>query len=137
MKNLFTDIQKIGIIYSAKNADSEALLEEYQLLADTYGMEVVVSEIQEDIDIDLVASQLVGSVDCIFCIEDDKVTPLTQTIRAYADEVEIPVIGAEEEHVKLGALASYKNGTLYWNSDEAGKFAVTPDNLNVKDVVTY
>ena len=53
-------------------------------------------------DIDLAAADLVGYVDAVFCLDDEMVDALVQTICAYADEVEIPVIGLTEDHAEAG-----------------------------------
>lgn len=137
VKMLFPEVQSVGIIYSADNKASEKQLSSYNELASEFGMSVTASEIEEAIDIDLAASELVGSVDCIFCIDDATVTPLVQTIRAYADEVEIPVIGINESHVEQGCVAAYLEGSLHLNQEEAGKFGLDVSGMNFGEITEY
>ena len=134
MEMLFPEAQTAGIIYSEDNKNAEVLIEEYTALAKKYGMELVTDAIEEELDIDLAASELVGNADCILCIEDEIVDGLVQTIRAYADEVGIPVIGANEEHVKQGCVAAYKDGTLYWNASEAEKLDVVHTEIPAENI---
>jgi uncharacterized protein YgiM (DUF1202 family) len=92
-KQRFPEVQTVGILYSADNQDAQEQLEDYRKLAEEYGLTLTARELEEAIDIDLDASELVGMVDCIFCIDDAVIDPLVPTIRAYAAEVDIPVIG--------------------------------------------
>ena len=80
-------------------------------------------------DIDFAASELVGEVDGVFCMDDATLNDLMQTICAYADEVEIPVFGVKKEQVESGCLAAY-DGALYWNATEAGKLGKSADTLS-------
>ena len=89
-----------------------------------YGIELVTSEIQEKIDIDLISSEMVGTVDGIFCIEDDMVDELLQTVCAYADEVGIPVIGIDQSQIEKGCLLAWADGELYTNEEKADKLGL-------------
>ena len=51
-----------------------------------------------------------------------------------SDEVGIPVIGANEEHVKQGCVAAYKDGTLYWNASEAEKLDVVHTEIPAENI---
>ncbi len=104
-------------------------LADYEALAKEYGYELVTTEVTTAEDIDFAASELVGEVDCVFCMDDATLNDLMQTICAYADEVEIPVFGVKEEQVESGCLAAY-DGALYWNATEAGKLGKSADTLS-------
>ncbi len=137
VKMLFPEVQSVGIIYSAENKNSEKQLASYEKLAAEYGMSVSSSEIENEIDIDLAASELVGSVDCIFCIDDEMVTPLVQTIRAYADEMEIPVIGISKSHVEQGCVAAYLEDGLHLNTEEAGKLGLDVSGMSFGEITEH
>lgn len=89
------EASKVGVIYSAGNKKAKKQLKKYRELSEEYGMELIMAKIQEKIDIDLEASQLVGQADVIFCLDDELVNELIPTICAYAKEVEIPVLSME------------------------------------------
>lgn len=89
------EASKVGVIYSAGNKKAKKQLKKARELAKEYGMELITAKIQEKIDIDLEASQLVGQADVIFCLDDELVNELIPTICAYAKEVEIPVLSME------------------------------------------
>lgn len=116
---LFPEAQHIGVIYSSENTGAQAQVKEYETLAEKYGYELMSAEIEAELDIDLVASEMVDSVDGIFCLEDSLVDELLQTVCAYANEVGVPVVGLSGSQVDQGCLAAYEGGTLHWNEEEA------------------
>ncbi len=134
-KLLLPELQTVGIIYSADGSETQA--EEYTQMAANYGVQVVMTQIEQEIDIDLAASELVGEVDCVFCIDDELVNTLVQTVRAYADEMGIPVIGAMEQQVVDGCVAAYDADTLYWNTEEAGKLGYDVSDMNFANIKEY
>ena len=127
-KQLFPEASTVGVIYSADNKRAKTELADYEALAKEYGYELVTTEVTTAEDIDFAASELVGEVDGVFCMDDATLNDLMQTICAYADEVEIPVLGVQKEQVESGCLAAY-DGTLYWNATEAGKLGKSVDTL--------
>ncbi|MCI8317974.1 MAG: SH3 domain-containing protein [Lachnospiraceae bacterium] len=136
-KLLFPEVQAVGIIYSKGNKGAKKQLASYEKLAASRGLTIVASEIDSEMDIDIVASELVSMADCILCIEDDMVTPLVQTVRAYADEGGIPVIGMDEGHVKQGCVAAFADGKVLWNTEEAAKLGLNSGSYNFKDIKEY
>ncbi len=116
---LFPEAKKIGIIYSYENENAQTQTEEYEKFAEKYGVELALREISADLDIDLAASELVDSVDCIFGIDDPSIDELMDTVCAYADEMGIPVIGVKQTQVESGCLAAYEQDELHWNADKA------------------
>ena len=128
-KQLFPEASTVGVIYSADNKRAKTELADYEALAKEYGYELVTTEVTTAEDIDFAASELVGEVDGVFCMDDATLNDLMQTICAYADEVEIPVLGVQKEQVESGCLAAY-DGTLYWNATEAGKLGKSVDTLS-------
>lgn len=132
---LFPGKTNVGIIYSSKDKGAAVQLAEYQALADTYGLNIQTAEILDEKDIDLTASVLVGSVDCILCLNDQVVNELTQTICAYAGEVQIPVIGISQAQADMGCVASYDGTTVFWNNTEAAKFGLSSEMLHLVNEV--
>ena len=120
----FPEVSSVGIIYSESDKNAAAAAADYEEMSDDFGFELITTEIVDALDIDLAASVMVGDVDCVICIDDKVVNDLVQTICAYANEVEIPVIGVSEEQVSMGCLASYNGKTVTWNEKEAERFGI-------------
>ncbi len=136
-KLLFPEAGKVGILYSEKNTAAASWLKVYEELADTYEMELTAMSIEEEADIDFAASELVGSVDCIFCMEDSVIDELLQTVRAYADEVEIPVIGISGEQVEKGSLVAFDGSNLHWNTAEGEKLGKSAAGLTSSQLIEH
>ena len=128
-KQLFPEASTVGVIYSADNKMAKTELADYEALAKEYGYELVTTEVTTAEDIDFVASELVGEVDGVFCMDEATLIDLMQTMCAYAEAVEIPVFGVKKEQVESGCLAAY-DGALYWNATEAGKLGKSADTLS-------
>jgi hypothetical protein len=130
---LLPECTTIGIIFSSDNETADEQIQTYETLAEAYGWTIQTAELAAEEDIDFEASLLVGEVDAIFCIEDDLVDQLLQTVRAYADEVEIPVFAVKVSQVEQGAVAAFVDGTLHWNQEEAQKLELTaPDGVSIE-----
>ena len=128
-RQLFSEASVVGVIYSADNKAAKSELTDYATLAEEYGYELVTMEVVSAEDIDFAMSELVGEVDCVFCMDDATLNDLMQTICAYANEVEIPVFGVQKAQTEDGCLAAY-DGALYWNTTEAEKLGKSADALS-------
>ena len=82
----------VGILYAKDNKTAKTELTEYETLASSLGYELQTVCVEETQDIDFAASDLVGEADAILCIPDSMIEELLDTVYAYAQEAEIPVI---------------------------------------------
>lgn len=82
----------VGILYAKDNKTAKTKLAEYETLASSLGYELQTVCVEETQDIDFAASDLVGEADAILCIPDSMIEELLDTVYAYAQEAEIPVI---------------------------------------------
>ena len=82
----------VGILYANDNKTAKTELAEYETLASSLGYELQTVCVEERQDIDFAASDLVGEADAILCIPDSMIEELLDTVYAYAQEAEIPVI---------------------------------------------
>ena len=82
----------VGILYAKDNKTAKTELAEYETLASSLGYELQTVCVEERQDIDFAASDLVGEADAILCIPDSMIEELLDTVYAYAQEAEIPVI---------------------------------------------
>lgn len=106
IREILPEAEKIGILYTTSETNSESTLATYEELAGEYGFEIVSTGINTIADVDMAAAELVGEVDCISNLTDNTVVSALQTVLSYANEANIPVFGSEIEQVKNGCLAS-------------------------------
>ncbi|MFR3321513.1 MAG: ABC transporter substrate binding protein [Lachnospiraceae bacterium] len=78
-KQLFPEASTVGVIYSTDNKMAKTELADYEALAKEYGYELVTTEVTTAEDIDFAASELVGGVDGVFCMDDATLNDLMQT----------------------------------------------------------
>lgn len=106
IREILPDAQKLGIMYTTSEVNSESSVEEYKSLADTYGFEIVESGISTSADIPLAADKLLNDVDCVTMITDNTVVASLPIILSKANAKSIPVFGSEIEQVRKGCLAA-------------------------------
>lgn len=82
----------VGILYAKDSKTAKTELAEYETLASSLGYELQTVCVEETQDIDFAASDLVGEADAVLCIPDSMIEELLDTVYAYAQEAEIPVI---------------------------------------------
>ena len=95
LKETAPEAARIGILYAKNNTAAASELEEYETLTSSLGYELQSVCVEEAQDIDFAASDLVGEVDAILCIPDSMIEELLDTVHAYAQEAEIPVIDVD------------------------------------------
>lgn len=106
IRAMLPDAEKIGILYTTSETNSESTIATYKELAGTYGFEIVDTGINTIADVEMAAKDLVTKVDCITNLTDNTVVSALQTVLAAANDAGIPVFGSEVEQVKNGCLAS-------------------------------
>ena len=106
IREILPEAEKIGIIYTTSETNSESTVAEYEKYAAEYGFEIVKTGINTVADVELAATDLAGKVDCITNLTDNTVVSALQTELAAASKAGIPVFGSEVEQVKAGCLAS-------------------------------
>ena len=92
LKEVAPEAVCVGILYAKDNKTPKTELAEYETLASSLGYELQTVCVEETQDIDFAASDLVGEADAILCIPDSMIEELLDTVYAYAQEAEIPVI---------------------------------------------
>ena len=92
LKEAAPEVVCVGILYAKDNKTAKTKLAEYETLASSLGYELQTVCVEETQDIDFAASDLVGEADAILCIPDSMIEELLDTVYAYAQEAEIPVI---------------------------------------------
>lgn len=100
------DVKKIGILYTASEANSVTNLKNFQKICDERKLEVVSKAVNNAADIPSAAEDLAAQVDCINNFTDNNVVNNLKVVLKAAENHKIPVYGSEEEQVKNGCLAS-------------------------------
>lgn len=111
IQKLVPDSKTIGVIGNTSEINSKIQIDEFKKQASEKGFKVEVKGISSSNEVNQAVSSLVGKVDVIYTPTDNLVASSMPIIAKTATENKIPVIGAEEAHVKNGALAC--NGISY------------------------
>ncbi|GHT03017.1 ABC transporter substrate-binding protein [Bacteroidia bacterium] len=108
-KTIFPNIQKIGIIYSANEANSQSIIKmlEDSLLANQSQITLVKKAINQTADVYPVASSLIKEVDAVFLINDNTISSSSELIISLTTGAKKPIFSCDIESVKKGALFTY------------------------------
>lgn len=107
IKSLVPEIKSLGYVYSAGEVNSAIVLEELQTAAKGIGIAIVPVAVQRSADIGTAARSLNGKVQAVYISEDNAVVSAYEALHKAALEAKIPVIAADRDTVKRGALAAY------------------------------
>ena len=116
------NLSALGYVYSAGEANSVAVLEELQQAAKQANIKIVPVAVQRSADIGTAARSLNGKVQAIYITEDNAVVSAYEALHKAALEIKVPVIAADKDTVKRGALAAYAVNQ-YEIGTETGKVA--------------
>jgi putative ABC transport system substrate-binding protein len=108
-KTIFPDIKKIGIIYSANEANSQSIIKmlEDSLSVNQTDIMLVKKAINQTADIYPVVSSLIKDIDAVFLINDNTISSSSELIINLATEAKKPIFSCDIESVKKGALFTY------------------------------
>lgn len=107
IQTLVPNLVSVGYVYSAGEVNSTIVLEELQVAAKKANINVVPVAVQRSADIGTAARSLNGKVQAIYISEDNAVVSAYEALHKAALEAKIPVIAADRDTVKRGALAAY------------------------------
>ncbi len=111
-KELNKDIEKIGIIYSTDEANSQIQIDIVKELAGKLDLEIITVGISEINDISQAVSSLSKKVDGIYTITDNTVASAINVVAQKAMENNLITVGAEDSHVSGGIL--FSDGISYY-----------------------
>ena len=107
IRQLQSDADTIGIIYTESEPNSVSAIREYNELADKYGFKIESIGITQQSQAVQAADTLIAKgVDCFSNLTDNNVVGVLASILEKTDEAGIPVYGSEIEQVVLGCVAS-------------------------------
>lgn len=104
---LVPELKAVGYVYSAGEVNSAIVLEELLEAAKKVNVNVVPVAVQRSADIGTAARSLNGKVQAIYISEDNAVVSAYEALHKAALEAKVPVIAADRDTVKRGALAAY------------------------------
>jgi len=123
VKTIVPGAKKIGVIFNPGEANSVTLVELVKKYAPSHGMEIVEAGAPKSSDVLAAARSLVGKVDAIYVPTDNTVVSAFEAVIKVATEAKIPVISADTDSVKRGAIAA--QGFNYYDlGRQTGKMVV-------------
>ncbi len=106
VKEIVPSAKKLGVIYNPGEANSVSLVELVKKHAPEQGFEVVEAASPKSADVQTAMRSLVGKVDAIYLPTDNTVISALEGILKIAEQTDIPVIAADTDSVKRGAIAA-------------------------------
>lgn len=107
IKQLVPDIQTLGLLYNAGEANSVALVEAEKELAADMGLQVVEATAASSAEVQQAAQSLVGRVDAISVLTDNTIVSALESVIQISRDNQIPLISGDTDSVERGTLAAY------------------------------
>jgi putative ABC transport system substrate-binding protein len=123
IKRVAPAAKRVGVIYSPGEANSVAIVDALKKAAPAAGFTLVEASAARSIDVASAAQSLVGKADVIYAPTDNNVMSAFESIVKVAQEARIPVVAADTDAVKRGAVAAL--GLNYYDiGRQTGKVVV-------------
>ncbi|KZY63749.1 ABC transporter permease [Oleiphilus sp. HI0071] len=106
VKEIVPSAKKLGVIYNPGEANSVSLVELVKKHAPEQGLDVVEAASPKSADVQTAMRSLVGKVDAIYLPTDNTVISALEGVLKIAEQTDIPVIAADTDSVKRGAIAA-------------------------------
>ncbi len=100
------DIETIGILYNAGEANSRATIAGIKALRDSLGFKTVEATASKTADVYQAAKSLVGRADVIFIPTDNTIISALESVLKVGIQNQLPVFAADVDSVKRGAVAA-------------------------------
>ena len=123
VKTIVPGAKRLGVIFNPGESNSATLVALVNIYAPQHGMTVVEAGAPKSSDVLAAARSLVGKVDAIYVPTDNTVVSAFEAVIKVATESKIPVISADTDSVKRGAIAA--EGFNYYDlGRQTGKMVV-------------
>ena len=106
MKKIVPTVKNIGYVYSPGEVNSTTVLEQLKTKLGGQGLNVVAAPAQRSSDVLTAARSLQGKVDLIYTSLDNNVVSSYESLYKAAVEMKTPLIAADTDSVKRGAVAA-------------------------------
>lgn len=123
IKKVVPNAKRVGVIYSPGEANSVAIVEALKKASAEAGLSLVEAAAPRTVDVAGAAQSLVGKADVIYAPTDNNVMSAFEAIVKVAQQARLPVVAADTEAVKRGAVAAL--GLNYYDlGRQTGKVVV-------------
>lgn len=106
IKKILPQAKRIGVIYSPGEANSVAIVDALKKAVPAAGLTLVEAAAARTVDVASAAQSLVGRADVIYAPTDNNVMSAFEGIVKVAQQAKLPVIAADTDAVKRGAVAA-------------------------------
>lgn len=106
VKQIVPNAERLGVIYNPGEANSVSLIELVKQYAPGEGMTVSEAASPKSADVQTAMRSLVGKVDAVYLPTDNTVISALEGVLKVAEQAKIPVIAADTDSVKRGAIAA-------------------------------
>lgn len=131
IQEIVKDVKTIGVLYNTSEVNSEIQVNNLNELAKKNNIKVISKGVNSVNDISQGLDSILDKIDVLYTPADNMIASSMAIITSKSVDKKVPVIGAEEAHVKGGALIT--EGINYKNLGfEAGLMAV--EVLTGKDI---
>lgn len=114
---------RVGVVYSPGETNSVAIIDALKKAVAAAGVTLVEAAAPRTVDVPSAAQSLVGKADVIYALTDNNVTSAFEGLVKVAEQAKIPVIAADTDLVKRGAVAAL--GLNYYHvGRQTGKILV-------------
>ncbi len=100
------DIERLGVMYNAGEANSKATMETIRELSGDMGFEVVEATAAKTADVYQAAKSLVGRVDAVFIPTDNTIVSALESVLKVGVQNRLPIFAADIDSVERGAAAA-------------------------------
>jgi len=101
------DVEKIGTLYNAGEANSVFLATKLTEACDALGIEVIEQTVSTSADVLTAAGALVGQVDAIWVGTDNTVVSGLEALIKVCEDNQIPLFPSDEPSIERGSIAAY------------------------------
>ncbi len=123
IKQVVPGAKRVGVIYSPGEANSVAIVTALKQAAAAAGLTLVEAAAARTVDVPSAAQSLVGKADVVYAPTDNNVMAAFEGIVKVAQQAKLPVVAADTEAVKRGAVAAL--GLNYYDlGRQTGKLVV-------------
>jgi putative ABC transport system substrate-binding protein len=106
IKEITPDIERIGVLYNAGEANSVSLVELLKKEAESRNLEIVEATAAQSSNVATAAQSLVGKADVIYIPTDNTIVSALEAAIQVATENKIPLYAGDTDSVERGAIAS-------------------------------
>ncbi len=116
IKKIFPDLQTIGVLYNAGEANSLALVDLFEKEANSMGLTVIRSTVANTNDVSTAVANFAGKTNVIYIPNDNTVISAFESVITVANRYKMAVFTADPESVARGAL-----GSVAYNQYDIGR----------------